>query len=1210
MNGYNKPHWVTEMLRQSILLSLILVSSLSLFGATPGVQSTLAHLPLRFETAADGSLVARQGPYSLTVERGRTTVTIADRTNRRSASVTTQLAGADAQALPAGEDPLNAKASYFLGADPAGWRSGASLFTRAVERNVYRGIDLLFHGDAGALEYDFLVHPGASARQIALDISGASAVRIEPDGALAIATPAGEIRWNKPEVYQWKDGVRQHVAGAFALHGHRVTFALGAYDRRRDLVIDPTLAYGTYFGGNDNEGGRGIAVDSSGNIYITGFTFSMNLPVTSGSVQTAFHGFGATSYGDLGGDAFVAKYTPAGALVYVTYLGGSNDDAGSALAVDSQGNVYVTGFTASSNFPTVKGSFQTAFGGAGTGGYYLRFGDAFVAKLNPTGSALLYSTYLGGKDDDEGVAIAVDTSGNAYIGGSTLSTNFPTSGAYQSAFGGAGGSPPFCCGSNAPFINWGDGFLAKLNASGTALLFSTYFGGSLDDSVNALALDGSGNVYVGGNTISTNFPVLGAFQKTFGGAANANSQPVITAGDGFVAKFDTSGKLQYSSYLGGNADDAVMGIAVDGAGAAYVTGFTSSPNFPVSSKAPQKSFAGPAGITGSRGFVWGDAFVAKVAPSGSSLAWASYLGGSQDDTGMAIVVDGGGDAIVGGFANSTDLHVTADAQQKNFGGNGPAGFTDPTGDGFVAKVSADGTTVQYLSYYGGSSSDAITTLALDGQGNVIAGGATTSANLPVTSSAAQKAFGGQSSSTQTETMGDAFVAIFSGIATTVAATPTITSVVNEGSFTAGLAPGSAAAVFGTNLPPDASAGATLGGQAVQVVYASATEWVVIVPNNAAPGSSSILVGSSAPFSITLTQYAPALFGTQGTQVAVAERVLSSGTPTVTASAPAFPGDTVYIFATGLGTTGANGQPAQLPSVTLGGTEVTVFSAVTVAGSPGSYQVTIQIPPSTPAGNPALVLSIGGLSSQSLTLPVGALTGTTITYVENAASYSPGFSQGSWVTITGANLSGSTRIWTGADFTGTNLPTSLDQVSVTIDGKPAYVYFISPTQINVLAPADTASGSVPVQVTYAGTKSNVLNATESSFSPALFAFSPQGGRYVAAVRLDGQYIGPTSLYPSLTIPAKAGDTLLLFGTGFGPTNPVTDFGQTFTGAPVTSNTVTATVGGVAATVGFAGLVAPGEYQFNIVVPSVPSGDNLVVLKVNGLTSQANAYLTVQ
>ncbi|MEI9971732.1 MAG: hypothetical protein WDO73_06570 [Ignavibacteriota bacterium] len=499
---------------------------------------------------------------------------------------------------------------------------------------------------------------------------------------------------------------------------------------------------------------------------------------------------------------------------------------------------------------------------------------------------------------------------------------------------------------------------------------------------------------------------------------------------------------------------------MDGTGAAYLTGFTSSPNFPVSANAAQKSLGGPAGVTGERGFVWGDAFVAKVAPSGGALAWATYLGGSADDAGMAIAVDGGGNAIVAGFSSSTNLPVTSSAQQKTFAGDGSGGtFTDPTGDGFIAQVGSDGASFKYVSYYGGNSSDAITSVALDGQGNLIVVGASTSTNLPVSTSAAQKAFGGQSSDTTTETMGDAFLAVFSGIAATGSTgTPTITSVVNAASLTTALAPGSLVNVLGTNLPAIASAGATVGGQAVQVTSASATQWSIVIPNTAAPGSSTVQVGASTPFSIALTQYAPALFSQSGdgTGTVQAQRVLSGSTPAVTAAAPALPGDTVNIFATGLGAVDSNGHPNPLATVTLAGTPVSVFNVVAVSSTPGMYQVTIQVPPSTAAGSQSISLSIGGQNSQTLVLPVGALTGITISYVENAASFLPGFSQGSWTTITGANLAGTTRTWTAGDFNGANLPTQLDQVSVTIDGKAAYVYFISPTQINVLAPADTAS----------------------------------------------------------------------------------------------------------------------------------------------------------
>ncbi len=1156
--------------------------------------------------------MAREGPYSLTVEAGRTTVTVTDRSNRRSASVTTRMAGAEPTSRPVGADPLAAKATYLFGNDPAGWRADAPLFARAVYRGVYRGIDLVFHGEAGSLEYDFVVQPGASARRIALDISGASPLRLEPDGALEIATSAGDIRWNKPEVYQWKDGLRQPVAGVFTLHGRRVTFAIGDYDHTRKLIIDPTLAYASYLGGSDNDASRGVAVDSAGNFYVTGYTFSIDLHTTGTSLQPAYHG--GTAFTVIGGDAFVAKYTPAGVLSYLTYLGGSGDDCGGAIAVDSAGNAYVTGFTNSPDFPTVKGSFQTKFGGAGsgpagpgTGQYNPSYGDAFIAKLNPAGTALVYSTYLGGSRNDVGDAIAVDSSGNAYVGGATLSTDFPTSNAYQAAFAGAGETP------NTPYYTFGDGFLAKLNPAGTALIFSTYFGGELDDAVAALTLDSSGNVYIGGTTLSTKFPVLKAYQSKFGGASSV--QTTLTVGDGYVAKFDPTGKLQYSTYLGGSADDAVMGLAVDSTGAAYVTGFTSSPNFPVSANAAQKTFAGPSTLIGQRAFVWGDAFVAKLAPSGSSLVWATYLGGDQDDAGMAIALDGDGNVIVGGFANTTNLPVTADALQKTFAGNSPDVFSDSTGDALLAKVSADGTAFLYLSYYGGNSSDAISALVLDGQGNVIVGGSTTSTNLPITAAtAAQTAFGGQNVHNETDVEGDAFVAVFSGIASAaVAAVPTITSVINAGSYTDSLAPGSVAAVIGTNLGTSAAAGALVGGEAAQVLLATATQWSVAIPYTAATGSSTVTVGASAAFSITLAKYAPALFSVDGSGQGnvVAQRVLAGSTPSVSAAAPAIPGDTIILYATGLGAIDGSGNTSPLPTVTVGGQSVTVATAVAMSANPGTYQVTIQLSLATPSGSPPVILSIGGVSSQSLALAVGTLAGgPTITGVANGSSFLAGFSQGSWVTITGANLSGTTRIWGGADFNGPNLPTQLDKVSVKIDGKPAYVYYISPTQLNVLSPADAAVGSVSVQVTYAGQSSNVLNGTEASLAPGMFMFSPQGAKYVAAVRSDGQFLGPASLYPGVTVPAHAGDVILLYATGFGPTIPVTNFGQTFKGAPLTANTVTATIGGAPATVQFAGLVSPGEYQFNIVVPSGLTNDNLVVLKVGGASSQPNAYLTVQ
>lgn len=231
-------------------------------------------------------------------------------------------------------------------------------------------------------------------------------------------------------------------------------------------------------------------------------------------------------------------------------------------------------------------------------------------------------------------------------------------------------------------------------------------------------------------------------------------------------------------------------------------------------------------------------------------------------------------------------------------------------------------------------------------------------------------------------------------------------------------------------------------------------------------------------------------------------------------------------------------------------------------------------------------------------------------VMNGASFLPGIAPGTWITIQGSNLSVTTRTWTGSDFSGNNLPTQLDGVSVTVNGKPAYVYFISPTQLNVLAPDDATQGSVPVQVTTAQGKSNVVNAVEATLSPALFTFSPQGGKYVAAVRADGAYIATPNLITGLaTVPAKPGDTILLFGTGFGPTTPPVQIGQVINSAPL-ANQVTVRIGGITAITQFAGIVTPGLYQFNLVVPSVPNGDNAVSVEIGGSSSQANTFLTIQ
>jgi hypothetical protein len=393
------------------------------------------------------------------------------------------------------------------------------------------------------------------------------------------------------------------------------------------------LLYSTYLGGDSGfESGSGIAVDISGNAYVTGSTESSNFPTTAGAFQTTYSG---------AGDVFVSKLNATGsALLYSTYLGGNDTDVGSDIAVDASGHAYVTGNTVSLNFPITPGAFQTTFGGTAFFG-----GDVFVSKLNAAGSALVYSTYLGGSGDEFGNRIAVDASGHAYVTGATASTNFPTTpGAFQTTFGGG------------TFV--GDGFVSKLNAAGSALLYSTYLGGSNDDFGTGILVDGSTNAYVTGSTASTNFPTTpGSFQTTLKGPEDA-----------FVSKLNATGSaLLYSTYLGGSDFDTGGTIAVDTSGNAYVTGQTISADFPITPGAFQTTL----------GFA--DAFVSRLNATGSALLYSTYLGGSRFDAGGGIPLDASRNAYVLGITNSPDFPTTPGAFQTTFGGG--------NFDAFVSKFS-------------------------------------------------------------------------------------------------------------------------------------------------------------------------------------------------------------------------------------------------------------------------------------------------------------------------------------------------------------------------------------------------------------------------------------------------------------------------------------------------------------------------------------------
>jgi len=595
--------------------------------------------------------------------------------------------GANPQPRVAGREELPGKANYFIGNDPARWQTNVPIYAKVHYRDIYPGIDLIYDGSQHQLEYDFIVSPGADPDTISLGFQGGHSLEVNTQGDLVLHTAAGALHQRKPFIYQEVDGVRREIPGRYALKdAYRVGFQVAAYDASRPLIIDPVLVYSTYLGGTGGEAGSGIAVDTAGNAYVTGMSFSTNFPTTAGVFQTA-----APSEGNV----FVTKLNPTGSgLVYSTYLGGSGNDGGKGIAVDPAGNVYVTGFTASSNFPTTPGAFQTAFGGGS---------NAFVAKLNPSGSELIYSTYLGGIGLNAAEALAVDAAGNAYVTGLTASSNFPTTpGAFETTYP-AGGV---------------HAFVTKVNPKGSGLVYSTYLGGRAANGEvgRGIALDIAGNAYIAGQTDSTTFPTTpGAFQTTYGGGRY----------DAFLTKVNPAGSgLVYSTYLGGNADDGGKGIAVDPAGNVYVTGFTASSNFPTTPGAFQTTYGG--GVR--------DTFVAKVNPAGSGLVYSTYLGGSGNDGGTAasIAVDAAGNAYVTGATDSPNFPASNAVQGVIGGGS----------DAFVTKVNPAGSGLIYSTYLGGIGFDGGEAIAVDAAGNAYVTGRTSSTNLPTTPGAFRSTFGG------------------------------------------------------------------------------------------------------------------------------------------------------------------------------------------------------------------------------------------------------------------------------------------------------------------------------------------------------------------------------------------------------------------------------------------------------------------------------------
>lgn len=727
------------------------------------------HLPMSFEenqgqTAREVRYVAHGGRYELFLTPQEAVMALRPtkhldfspkhrsaylrtlREQRRGAqnltAIRMRFEGANPEPMISGAERLPTRVNYFTGSDPKNWHTDIPSYARVKYSGIYPGVDLIFYGKQRHLEYDFVVAPGADPNAIRLKIDGARKMRINSRGDLVLSVAEGEVELQKPVIYQKLNGEKREIAGNYVIGSdHRVTFSVANYDRKEPLILDPILDYSTYLGGSGLENTTlpvGIAVDSAGDAFVVGDTFSTDFPTTANGLTQA------PLAGNLGA-SFVAELNPTGTqLLYSSYLVGtttSPGDGATSVAVDATGKVYVTGVTFAAGFPSKNPLAFSADTANGT---------CFVTKLDPTQSgnnSLLFSTYLGGTGGEFANGIAVDANQNAYVVGQTFSSDFPASpapnAAYQSTFN------PLNAG-NA----FGSAFLSKIstNATPPALVYSTYLSGNAANAATAntsiggdiaygVAVDGSNNAYVVGATSANNtstdipsFPSSTTANQAFPPAAN-------TLGSAFVTKINTagngSGSLVYSTYIAGSAEETGFGIALGPNNIAYVTGLTRSNDFPFTTGAFDISGAG----SGKAFIVLVDTTNTVVGTPLTPFRYATFLGGSGGSVGYGIRVDGTGNVYLVGTTTSADFPGTNTGALL---GGFQTALPNPFGSPFIAKIlptiGGNGANdLLYSTYFGGTGNGASTDqgygIAIDSANppNAYITGQTSSADMPTLS---------------------------------------------------------------------------------------------------------------------------------------------------------------------------------------------------------------------------------------------------------------------------------------------------------------------------------------------------------------------------------------------------------------------------------------------------------------------------------------------
>jgi uncharacterized protein (TIGR03437 family) len=1262
--------------RRRLILAFILPTILPAFGDTR-LAGAYGNPPISFEVncgQADArvNFLAHGGGYALLLTPTQATLgLIAPFRQAHPVRTTMTLIGGNLDAHSEGLELLPGVSNYLMGNDPAKWRTKVVNYAKVKYREIYPGVDLIYYGNQQQLEFDFVVHPGANPNIIRLAFAGIDKMRLDPTGDLIMGVSGGEIRQHKPVVYQEQGGVRQAIEGHYVRIGKRgIGFELGKYDANRSIVIDPRLSYSTFLGGTsfDRDKGLAIAVDNSGNAYVTGWTLSPNFPVTPG----AFQRFKASSSG-VEETAFVAKLNSAGTgLVYSTYLGGSLFDEGRGIAVDSSGNAFVAGITQSKDFPVTPGAFQTVGQGS----------DAFVTKLNATGDGLLYSTYLGGsaKAGTGAVAIALDPAGNAYVTGFTQDPGFPiTPGAFQT-------TPDFV-------------FVAKLNpntSGSSSLVYSTFFGkgGGTAESLG-IAVNSAGNAFITGRTNQIGLATPGAFQT-------ARGDDNTTA---FVAKFNTAGSgLVYCTYLGGKGDDAGNAIAVDLEDNAYVTGRTISTDFPTTAGAFQTSFQGGRN----------HAFVTKLNAAGNGLVYSTFLAGGGDviiEQGNGIAVDYAGNAAIAGTTTSVTFPITPD-------GFGPS--PGPSEKAFAAKLSAAGDRLIFSTFLAGNNGDEGWAVAEDPIGNTYVAGYSTSANFPITPGAFQLKQVGSGHGFVTEILADTGVTLtetgltFQAVQGGSAPAPQSFRFLNANALPLGFSISTSTLSGNSWLSI-----APLSGSLSPDQPASPT--VTVNPTGLAPGDYYGQVRIDAPTAVNAPQFLTIVLNVAASAVNPGPAIAPAGlvfqgaigatnplaqsvritnvttTPkqfTVTATSG---GANWFTFAPASGTVAA-GQPVDIriqPSATglaagtyrgslvvqfpqdattrtidllmvvsaaAGCTSTKLLPVFTLPGSsftaaagwPTPIEVFIVDDCGTPLRAGSVVASFSDGDSplplipqldgrwsatwaphqaptSSVNVSVAAShpdgrSGTAVISggvqanpevplvnsggVVSAASFAfpAAPSPGEIVSVFGAKLADGSEA-------ATQLPlkTQMQGATLSIAGRALPLLFASDHQVNAVVPYNIAISASQQLIVR---KDNRLAVPEplriASAEPAVFTTDLTG---------KGQghiYVFPTPTQQILADaqhPAKAGDALVIYCEGLGPVTPPVEAGAAVPSDVLrrTMNAVSVTIGGQMAQVVFAGLTPgfTGLYQVNVTVPSgVPTGDQIPVVLTSGAFASPPVTIAVR